>query len=164
MKRNRVSVGPGIPFRPTQAFYSPKEVAALAGVHPSTIRGYIKTERLYAVRVSPRKYRIPARSVQLLLDPDSVPRPRVDIREVARIDFRDADREPEFDGAARQRADRTRASAATGFTGLLRDVLTSTPARFTVDFWHDPRAAIRRYSKRRTCTGACSVVKSSENA
>src|SRR5687767_6168057 len=31
-----------------------------------------------------------------------------------------------------------------------RVLWSSLPARFLVDFWHSPRAAVRRYAKRRT--------------
>ena len=58
-------------------FYSPKEVAALAGVSSSTILNYIREGRLYGVKLSPRTYRIPLRSVALLLYPESVRPPRI---------------------------------------------------------------------------------------
>jgi excisionase family DNA binding protein len=54
----------------TKSFYSPHEVAALAGVHPSTILNYIAAGRLYAVKLSERTYRIPARAVIGLLEPE----------------------------------------------------------------------------------------------
>jgi excisionase family DNA binding protein len=80
-------------FRPTKPFYSPAEIAKIAGLHPSTILNYIKSGRLYAVKLSERTYRIPARAAWLLLDPDSVPEPEVTVREEAEVDVRDADRE-----------------------------------------------------------------------
>lgn len=58
-------------------FYSPADVAALAGVHPSTILNYIHAGKLYAVRLSERTYRIPARAVLRLLAPEQLPVPRV---------------------------------------------------------------------------------------
>jgi excisionase family DNA binding protein len=61
----------------TKAFYSPAEVAALADVHPSTILNYIRDGRLYAVRLTERTIRIPARSVQKLLAPEAAARPEV---------------------------------------------------------------------------------------
>ncbi len=54
----------------TKPFYSPHEVAAIAGVHPSTILNYIATGRLYAVKLSKRTYRIPVRAVMGLLEPE----------------------------------------------------------------------------------------------
>lgn len=59
-------------LRLTRPFYSPAEVADLAGVHPSTILNYIRDETLYAVRLSERTYRIPARAVLRLLAPDQL--------------------------------------------------------------------------------------------
>lgn len=60
----------------TKAFYSPAEVAAMIDVHPTTILNYIRGEKLYAIRLSERTIRIPARSVQKLLEPDEVRAPR----------------------------------------------------------------------------------------
>ncbi len=81
------------PFRPTKPFYSPAEVAELAGVHPSTILNYIKAGKLYAVKLSERTIRIPAQAVWLLLDPEAVPLPEIVIRDDAKVDIREADRE-----------------------------------------------------------------------
>ena len=53
-----------------KSFYSPHEVAAMASVHPSTILNYIAAGRLYAVKLSERTYRIPARAVIGLLEPE----------------------------------------------------------------------------------------------
>ena len=53
----------------SKGFYSPREVAELARVHPSTILNYIGSGRLYAVKLSERTYRIPARAVIGLLEP-----------------------------------------------------------------------------------------------
>jgi excisionase family DNA binding protein len=58
----------------TKSFYSPHEVAAMASVHPSTILNYIASGRLYAVKLSERTYRIPARAVLDLLEPGRVAR------------------------------------------------------------------------------------------
>lgn len=82
-----------IHFRPTKPFYSPGEVAKIAGLHASTILNYIRTGKLYAVKLSERTYRIPARAVWLMLDPESVPPPEIVIWEEAEVDIRDADRE-----------------------------------------------------------------------
>ncbi len=61
----------------TKSFYSPREVAEFAGVHPSTILNYIASGRLYAVKLSERTYRIPARAVIGLLEPESLAPSRV---------------------------------------------------------------------------------------
>lgn len=61
----------------TKAFYSPADVAEMAGVHVSTILNYIREGKLYAVRLSERTIRIPARAVQKLLAPEDVKGPRV---------------------------------------------------------------------------------------
>lgn len=50
-----------------KAFYSPGEVADLASVSSSTILNYIHSERLAAVRLSERTYRIPRKAVLRLL-------------------------------------------------------------------------------------------------
>jgi excisionase family DNA binding protein len=54
----------------SKSFYSPHEVAAIVGVHPSTILNYIASGRLYAVKLSERTYRIPVRAVIGLLEPE----------------------------------------------------------------------------------------------
>ena len=51
----------------TKSFYSPTEVARLASVSNSTILNYIRSEKLAVVRLSARVYRIPRKSVMLLL-------------------------------------------------------------------------------------------------
>ena len=61
----------------TKAFYAPAEVAVMADVHPSTILNYIRDGKLYAIRLSERTIRIPARSVQKLLAPEYVTAPEV---------------------------------------------------------------------------------------
>ena len=78
-----------------KAFYAPKEVAELAGVHPTTILNYIRDGKLYAVKLSERTYRIPMRSVLKLLDPESVRSPTFIERPDERVDIADADREPD---------------------------------------------------------------------
>ncbi len=60
-----------------QAFYSPAEVASLARLHPTTILSYIRDGKLYAVRLSARTIRIPAKAVQKLLAPDEAIRPKL---------------------------------------------------------------------------------------
>lgn len=59
-----------------KAFYSPAEVAKMIDVHPTTILNYIRDEKLYAIRLSERTIRIPARSVLKLLAPEEVRAPR----------------------------------------------------------------------------------------
>jgi len=79
-----------------KAFYSPAEVANLAGLHSSTILNYIRAGRLYAVKLSERTYRIPVRSVLKLLDPESVAPPTVIEQPDSGVSMSDADREPDF--------------------------------------------------------------------
>lgn len=59
-------------LRLERPFYSTAEVADLAGVHSSTILNYIRSGKLYAVRLSERTYRIPARAVLALLAPEQL--------------------------------------------------------------------------------------------
>ena len=61
----------------TKTFYSPREVAEMAGLHPSTILNYIGSGRVYAVKRSERTYRIPARSVMHVLAPTELEGPIV---------------------------------------------------------------------------------------
>ncbi len=61
----------------TKAFYSPREVAEMAGLHPTTILNDIASGRLYAVKVSARTYRIPARAIMHLLAPEDLEAPVV---------------------------------------------------------------------------------------
>lgn len=60
-----------------KAFYSPAEVAKMIDVHPTTILNYIRDDKLYAIRLSERTIRIPARSLLKLLAPDEVRAPRL---------------------------------------------------------------------------------------
>ena len=57
----------------TKSFYSPVEVAELASVSSSTILNYIRAGKLAAVRLSARTYRIPRKSVLLLLGLETRP-------------------------------------------------------------------------------------------
>ena len=77
-------------------FYSPAEVARLAGLHPSTILNYIHSGRLYAVKLSERTYRIPNRAVLKMLAPETVTPPRIIERPDEKVDLSDGDREPEW--------------------------------------------------------------------
>ncbi|MBA3876443.1 MAG: hypothetical protein C0498_05820 [Anaerolinea sp.] len=54
----------------TKSFYSPAEVAEMAGLHRSTILNYIRSGRLHAIKISARTYRIPNKSVIKLLAPE----------------------------------------------------------------------------------------------
>ncbi len=75
-------------------FYSPHEVADIAGVHPSTILNYIASGRLYAVKLSARTYRIPARSVLHLLAPEQLSEPVI-VREADELANEEDDQEIE---------------------------------------------------------------------
>ncbi len=75
-------------------FYSPHEVADIAGVHPSTILNYIASGRLYAVKLSARTYRIPARSVLHLLAPEQLSEPVI-VREADEMANEEDDQEIE---------------------------------------------------------------------
>ena len=74
----------------TKSFYSPAEVAEMAGVHPSTVLNYISSGRLYAVRLSERTIRVPVRAVVGLLEPERLRPPVV-------VDEPDADVEFEIE-------------------------------------------------------------------
>lgn len=79
-----------------QPFYSPAEVARLAGLHPSTILSYIHAGRLYAIKLSERTYRIPNRAVLKMLAPEMVKPPVIIERPYAKVDLSEGDREPEW--------------------------------------------------------------------
>ena len=79
----------------TKAFYSPREVAEMASLHPSTILNYIASGRLYAVKLSERTYRIPARAVIGLLEPERLSSSSVAVDADADIEAELAD-EPEM--------------------------------------------------------------------
>lgn len=66
-----------IPLEHRKAFYSPRDVAQLAGVDPKTVLTWIHEGRLNAVRLSPRIYRIPLAAVIKLLYPAEIRRPKV---------------------------------------------------------------------------------------
>jgi excisionase family DNA binding protein len=50
-----------------KAFYTPAEIARLFEVHPSTVREWIHSDRLFAYQLSERVTRIPLGSVMRLL-------------------------------------------------------------------------------------------------
>jgi excisionase family DNA binding protein len=52
---------------PRRAFYTPDELAGLLRVHVSTVREWIRTDRLFAYRLSERISRIPLTSVMEML-------------------------------------------------------------------------------------------------
>ncbi len=54
-------------------YYSPKELAAVLGVHRTTIDRYIREGRLRAVKLSERAYRIPLGAVLRLVAPEEIP-------------------------------------------------------------------------------------------
>ena len=66
----------GLSLSQRKPFYSPKEYAAIAGIHPSTVLDYIHSGSLYAVRISDRVYRIPLASLLDSLYPDEIGEPR----------------------------------------------------------------------------------------
>lgn len=77
----------------TKSFYSPAEVAEMAGLHRSTILNYIHSGRLYAVKISARTYRIPNRAVRKMLAPESVRPPRIIERPDDAVDIENWNRE-----------------------------------------------------------------------
>lgn len=79
-----------------QPFYSPAEVARLAGLHPSTVLSYIHAGRLYAIKLSERTYRIPNKAVLKLLAPEAATSPRFIERPHERVELSEGDREPEW--------------------------------------------------------------------
>ncbi len=70
-----------------RAFYSPAEVARIAGVHPSTVLSWIRTGRLYGLRLSPRVYRVPLASAVRLLEPERFRPPRTIERPFSRVNL-----------------------------------------------------------------------------
>lgn len=74
-------------------FYSPREVAGLAGVHPTTVMNYIHSGRLYAIRLSERTYRIPLRAVAKLLEPEGVRSVRTIVRPLQTVGLAKIERE-----------------------------------------------------------------------
>lgn len=52
---------------PKRAFYTPDELADLLRVHVSTVREWIRTDRIFAYRLSERISRIPLTSVMEML-------------------------------------------------------------------------------------------------
>lgn len=69
-----------------KAFYSPHEVAEIAGLSPSTILNYIRSGKLYAVKLSERTYRIPLGAVVTTFYPEQKPPPVIVRRKGGRVD------------------------------------------------------------------------------
>jgi len=53
-----------------KAYYSPRELADILGLHRTTIDCYIRDGRLRAVKLSERAYRIPLGAVLRLVSPE----------------------------------------------------------------------------------------------
>lgn len=71
-------------------FYSPKQVAELLGVHPSTVLTYIRAGELHAIRISQRTIRIPNRALRRFLGED----PGYSVaHDPAEVELSEADRE-----------------------------------------------------------------------
>lgn len=51
----------------TKAFYSPTDVAEMLSVESATIMNWIHAEKLFAIKLSERTYRIPQRALALFL-------------------------------------------------------------------------------------------------
>jgi len=79
-------------------FYSPEELAPMAGVPASDILDRIRSGELYAVALSPGTYRIPLRSILQWLEPESISPPTIIKRPDADFEITDADKEPDFSG------------------------------------------------------------------
>lgn len=60
---------------PPKPFFSPRELAALADIHPSTVLDQIHSGKLYAVKLSDRIYRIPRAVVVSTLYPETIGEP-----------------------------------------------------------------------------------------
>jgi len=58
-------------------FYTPRDVAELARVDPKTVLTWIHQDKLSAIRLSERIYRIPLGAVVKLLSPSDIRRPAV---------------------------------------------------------------------------------------
>lgn len=65
-----------------QRYYTPREVARRLRVSPTTVMKLIHDERLYAVRVSERVYRIPVPALRRFEQGATGPQVTVRVREV----------------------------------------------------------------------------------
>lgn len=79
-----------------RSFYSPREVADLAGVHPSTIMAWIHAGRLRAIKLTERTYRIPNKAVLKLLAPELANPPVIVERPGATVDLDGFAQEPDW--------------------------------------------------------------------
>lgn len=97
------------PNLPPRAFFSPREFADLAGIHPSTVLDKIHSGKLYAIKLGARIYRIPRAAVVATLYPEMIGEPRFtqspDIAAVLAADRRRLEEEEEQALAARARRD-----------------------------------------------------------
>ena len=54
----------------TKSFYSPPEVAEMAGLTLVTVLDYLASGQLYGIKLPDQTYRIPVRSVARMLSPE----------------------------------------------------------------------------------------------
>jgi excisionase family DNA binding protein len=80
----------------TKSFYSPAEVAEMAGLHRSTILNYIRSGRLRAIKLSKRTFRIPNKSVVKLLAPELANPPVIIERPYETVDLHMLDDDSEW--------------------------------------------------------------------
>lgn len=99
-----------------KAYYSPREFAALVGIHPSTVLEHIHSGKLYAIKISERIYRIPLAVVISTLHPEETGEPRftqsADIDRVMDEDRREREAEEAAALAARARRDALKADVS----------------------------------------------------
>ena len=69
--------GATLELKDRKPFYSPGDVARMAGVSSTTVLDWIHSDKLFAVRLSPRIYRIPLASVIKLLYPSQLGKPTI---------------------------------------------------------------------------------------
>lgn len=67
-----------------KALYSPQEVARIAGLSTSTILNYIRSGKLYAIKLSERTYRIPIASLIATFFPELKKPPKYTRRTLTR--------------------------------------------------------------------------------
>ncbi len=101
---------------PRKAYYSPREFAALVGIHPSTVLDQIHSGKLYAIKLSERIYRIPLAVVIGTLHPEEIGEPRFrqspDIGRVIEEDRQRREAEEDAAPAARARRDARKAEVS----------------------------------------------------
>ncbi len=105
-----------VPNVPRKAFYSPREFAALAGIHPSTVLEHIHSGKLYAIKISERIYRIPLAVAISTLYPHEIGEPRftqsADPDRVVAEELREREAEEAAALAARARRDALKADVS----------------------------------------------------